>query len=399
MSRTLTNVIPDLYEALDVVSRELVGFIPATQASMTAERAALNQTVYSPVVSAMSAADTTPAVTPPNTGDNTVTGVSLAITKSRHVPVRINGEQNRALNTGVGFQTVLANEFAQAMRTLVNEVEMDIGAEYVRACRAHGTAGTTPFGATPGISDAFAMGKILDDNGAPMGDRQLVLDTSAALNLGSLTQLTSANTAGTDALLRRGELTQLAGFQIRKSAGVKIHTPGTATLATTTGYNGSGTAAQKATNRAGVVEISVATGATTGALALAAGDVISIADVAGQYVVTEAVTAADSATATIKIAAPGLTASAPNSKAVTVRSAAYANNLAFSRNAIVLATRAPAMPDGGDLATDSVVVTDPNSGLSFEVRQYAQFAQVQYLVMLAWGVKCIKPEHCAILLG
>lgn len=397
MARTLTNVIPDLYEALDVVSRELVGFIPAVQASMTAERAALNQTVYSPVVSALSASDTTPAVAPPDTGDNTVIGASLSITKSRHVAVRINGEQNRALNTGAGFSTILANEFAQAMRTLVNEVETDIGGEYVRASRAYGTAGSAPFSTV--IADAFQVQKILDDNGAPVGDRHLVLNTSAALNLGSLTQLTSVNTSGTEALLRRGELTSLAGLTIRKSAGIKTHTAGTTTLVTTAGYNASGTTAEKAVNRVGVTSLSVATGASTGALALTAGDVIAIADVAGLYVVTEAVTEAAAGTATIKIAAPGLIAAAPNSKAITVRSSNHANNLAFSRNAIVLATRAPAMPDGGDLAMDSTIVTDPASGLSFEIRQYAQFAQTQYLVMLAWGVKCIKPEHCAILIG
>jgi hypothetical protein len=397
MARTLTNVIPDLYEALDVVSRELVGFIPSVQSSMTAERAAVNQTVYSPVVSALSAADTSPAVTPPDTGDNAVTAVSVAITKSRHVAVRINGEQNRALNTGIGFSTIMANEFAQAMRTLVNEVEGDIGGEYVRASRAYGTAGTAPFATV--VADAFQAQKILDDNGAPMGDRQLVINTSAALNLGSLTHLTSVNSAGTDSLLRRGELTQIAGFNVRKSAGIKTHTAGTTTLVTTTGYNASGTAAEKATNRVGVTELSVATGASTGALALTAGDVIAIADVAGLYVVTEAVTEAAAGTATIKIAAPGLIAAAPNSKAVTVRATNHANNLAFSRNAIVLATRAPAMPDGGDLAMDSTIVTDPSSGLSFEIRQYAQFAQTQYLVMLAWGVRCVKSEHCAILLG
>lgn len=396
MARTLTNVIPDLYEALDVVSRELVGFIPATQASMTAERAAINQTVYSPVVSALAAADTSPSVTPPDTGDNAVSAVSLAISKSRHVAVRISGEQSRALNTGIGFSSIMANEFAQAMRTLVNEVERDIGAEYIRASRAYGTAGTTPFGATPGVSDAFAMQKILDDNGAPMVDRHLVIDTSAALNLGSLTQLTSVHSAGTDDLLRRGELTQLAGFQVRKSAGVALHTSGTTTGVTTTGYHAT---TAPTVNRAGVVEISVATAATTGALSLAAGDVIAIADVPGLYVVTEAVTAADNATATIKIAAPGLLASVANSKAVTVRTSAYRANLAFARSSLVLATRAPAMPDAGDLAVDSVIITDAKSGLSFEVRQYAQFAQMQYLVMLAWGVKLVKPEHCAILLG
>lgn len=386
MARTLTNVIPDLYEALDIVSRELVGFIPATQSSMTAERAAVNQTVYSPVVAALTAADTTPGVTPPDTGDNSVDAVALSITKSRHVPVRINGEQNRALDTGIGFSSILANEFAQAMRTLVNEVEKDIGAEYVRASRAYGTARTAPFGDSAKLADAANLQKILDDNGAPQIDRQLVINSSAYVNLGSLTQLTNVNESGTAELLRRGIVTELFGFNVRKSAGVNAHTTGTGAsyaMDKTGGY------------AAGATTINLDTGTGT----ILAGDVISIADEASgsQYVVA---TGADpgGADSEIVLANPGLLAAAANDKTVTI-AGNYTANLAFARSAMVLATRAPAMPTAGDLAVDSTVVTDPNSGLSFEVRQYAQFAQVQYLVMLAWGVKCVKPEHCAVLLG
>lgn len=42
MANTLTGIIPTLYEALNVVSREMVGFIPAVRSDSNASRAALN---------------------------------------------------------------------------------------------------------------------------------------------------------------------------------------------------------------------------------------------------------------------------------------------------------------------------------------------------------------------
>ena len=87
-----------------------------------------------------------------------------------------------------------------------------------------------------------------------------------------------------------------------------------------------------------------------------------------------------------------------NSAAMTI-AADYTPNLAFSRQSIVLATRAPARPEEGDQADDVMMITDPRSGISFEVALYKQYRQISYEISAAWGFQNFKPEHSAILLG
>lgn len=49
MSNTLTGLIPTIYTALNRVSREQVGFIPAVARNAKADAAAKDQTVTAPV--------------------------------------------------------------------------------------------------------------------------------------------------------------------------------------------------------------------------------------------------------------------------------------------------------------------------------------------------------------
>lgn len=74
-------------------------------------------------------------------------------------------------------------------------------------------------------------------------------------------------------------------------------------------------------------------------------------------------------------------------------------NAAFTRNAILLATRLPAIPPEGDLASDRMTITDPISGIALEFAAYPGYRMITYHVSVAWGVKVIKPEHLAIIIG
>ena len=65
MANTITALMPDIYEALDVVSRELTGMIPAVTMNASAERAGLNQNIRVDVEPAGNVANITPAMVVP----------------------------------------------------------------------------------------------------------------------------------------------------------------------------------------------------------------------------------------------------------------------------------------------------------------------------------------------
>ena len=380
MANTLTSLIPSLYASLDIISRELVGAIPCATLDASVTRAAVGQLVTSFKAPVAVATDITPGVVPPNDGDQTIGNVNLTITKARRVPFRWNGEEELGLNNnGAGAAVIKTSQMTQAMRTLVNEMEIDVvNAIRLASSRAYGIAGTTPFATN--LGDPAQMRKILDDNGAPLADRCLLIDTTAGASVRTLAQLTKANEAGTSMTLRDGQLLDIHGFSLHESAGVKV--------------NAKGTGAAYTTDAAGYAVGATAINIITGSGTVLAGDVITFAGDTNKYVVETGAAAPGAVT----IAKPGLRVAVVGATAVSI-GAAYTGNLAFSSSSIILATRAPALPDGGDLAVDRMMITDPRSGISFEVAMYPQYRQMQYEISAVWGTKGIKSEHSAILLG
>ncbi len=384
-ANTLTGLIPDLYAGMDVVSRELVGFIPSVFRNSSAERAAVNEAVTYPIVPSLASANITPAMAIPEPTDYTVGNDNIKITKSKAVAFGFVGEEQKGLNNGPGFLTLQADFFAQALRTLVNEIETDLGTEaYQNASRAYGTAGTTPFAST--VGDTAQLGKILDDNGCPLSERALVIDTSAGAALRTLSNLTKVNEAGTSMTLRDGELLNLNRFSVKESAGIQTFTKGT--------NNGSAS-----TNNAGyAIGATTITLASAGTGTILAGDYVTFAGDTNKYLVITG-DADVSNGGSIVISAPGLRVAIAASNTVITTVGSAVRNIGFTRSALHLVTRAPALVNDEDAASESMMITDPRSGLTFEIRVYKGYRKTRYEVGAAWGVKATKRAHIAALLG
>jgi hypothetical protein len=383
MPNTLTNLIPSAYRALNVVSRELVGFIPSVQLDPSAEMLAVGQTIYIPQAPVNSAGkDISPAMAFPTAAYQTIGSKSHSLTKQRAFPFSWQNEERKAMDSGPGYLSINEQQIAQAIRACVNEMEVDIAvAAKNGASRAFGaTAGTAPV-----LTDWAQAKKILDDNGAPSTDRTSVFDTTAGVALRSTSNLYKVNEAGDGgSLLRQGLLGNLFGFNLRESAQIQTTTKGTASSATTD-------------NAGYAVGATVLTLASAGTGTILAGDIITFAGDSNKYVVASG-DADVSNGGTITLAEPGLrVAMSAATKAITVFGTC-ARNTAFSRNAILLSTRLPASVQG-DLATDRQVITDPVSGISFELSMYPGDRMVHYEVAACWGVTVIKPEHLAIIVG
>ena len=382
-ANTLTGLIPDLYAGLDVVSRELVGFIPSVTRNASAERAAVGQNVSYHIAPSLASANVVPAMVVPEPTDRTIGVGQLQITKAKLVEFGFVGEEQKGLNTGPGYLSVQADLFAQALRTLTNEIEVDLATTaYLGASRAFGAAGTTPFASN--VGESAQIRKILDDNGAPASGRSLIIDTTAGANLRTLAQLTKANEAGTTMGLRDGELLNLNGLGIKESAGTQRPAIGTEASATTD-------------NAGYAIGATVITLAAVGTGTVLAGDVLTFAGDTNKYIIDTGVGAVSGGV--ITLAAPGLKVAIPASTTAITVVAATTRNIAFSQNAIHLVARAPALPQEGDSALDSFMLVDPRSGLPFEVRLYAGYRKIRAEVAMAWGTGAVKTEHIAALLG
>jgi hypothetical protein len=379
MGNTLTGLIQYIYDSVDVISNEPTGMIGAVSTSNKAEEAALNQDISYDITAVGVARDTTPAATPPALTDAVTGSGTMKLTRSRNVPFHWTGDDEAKVGAEAknGIQN---NKFLQAFRTLRNEIETDLAALQIYASRAYAAHATTPaaiFGSN--LGEAAQIGKILTDNGAPLADRSLVLNTTGGAAVRTLVGFGSFQGGS---MLDSGVLVDLYGIKMRESAKI---------VATTAVGNNTGGYVANGAHAVGATTITLKTGTGT----ILAGDVITFGtDTANKYVVLTGLAAAGD----ITINGPGLVKALADGAAVTVVGTC-SRSLAFSRDAIHLLSRLPKQPEGGDAATDEMIVQDPITGLSFRIALYKGYHANQFEVGIAWGVKAAKSAHMALLLG
>jgi hypothetical protein len=388
---TLSALIPIIYEARDRVAREQIGLITAATRDASEAQAAVGQTVRSPVTQPVGLTAIAPSNVVPNTGGQTILYKDLVIANSYAAPIQWTGEEQRAV--GSNFEVIFRDQFTQAFRTLDNTIEASLVATMLNggSSRATGAAGTSPFNTVGDFSDFANAHLILDNNGAPEDDRRIIMGFAAYANMtGKQSSLWKANEAGTDAFLRKGIINEVLNLKFHKSAQIdkNAHTKGTGAAT----YASDGTGSVGGTAYAvGETAIKLKTGSGT----VVAGDIVTFAGDANVYVVVSGVTAAGQV---MTIAAPGLQQTLADAVTMTVGNN-YKGNMVLHPTALMLATRAPIMPAGGDAAAAVELVYDEVSGISYQVAEYKVYRQVHYEVGAAWGSLANKPEFAALLLG
>ncbi len=108
MANTLTNLIPNVYAALDVVSRELVGALPGVTRDAKADRIASNQTLRIPQAPTNTTSSYTPSMAIPSAIDQTVGNAALTLSKNKYAGFSWTGEEIYAMDQGPGFRVTRA---------------------------------------------------------------------------------------------------------------------------------------------------------------------------------------------------------------------------------------------------------------------------------------------------
>lgn len=380
MANIFTSLAPILFSAAQQVSAEDTGALQAITLHFDDKRVAKGDVVAVPIASGGTPVDFVPGNTTPQGDSDTASTVDVRITASKKRSWHLTGEQRRSLENSGTDKEWLRLKLMQEMRSLRNAAEADcVSAIVAGACRAAGTAGSTPFASS--LDELILVRRILKDNGCPMADAQFICDSAAESNLLKLSAIQQAYAAGSDEERRTGIIKRQFGFEIRTSAQIFEHQKGTGT---NYAINASTPMAKGDT----VTTLSGASGSGT----ILEGDILSFEGDDNLYVSHSHITASQQV---LTIGRPGVRKTIAPSSAITIGNN-YTPCMAFDRGAVVGILRPPVMPDNPTI--QQALVSDMR-GMTYLLLEIAQYGQITWELHLAWGFKVVMHEHVALLLG
>lgn len=371
------DLMSDIYVAADVVGQEAVGFIPSVTMNAESTRAGKGDFIRAAFTQEASLGDIAESMTIADPSAVTIDEKALQMSNAKSAKFSLSGEDTRGLSNSGLYNTVYGDLVAQGMRKLINEMESDL----FEAAK-NGASRATDSTLASNLNCIASARQILVDNGCPTDDLSLVANTTDGVLIRNNANLLSANQAGTDAVRDQGILIPVHGLAVRESSQIATHTKGTL----------AGSPLTDVTDAVDATSIAINGG--TGSSTIVAGDVVQFAGAGNKHVVGTGTADASGGTIVLN---QGLLAAVANDSAVAIEND-YLGSFAFHRRAIELAVRAPAMPAGGDAATDAVTVQDPRTGLVFEVRIYKGYHTNMIEVGAVWGVKAWKSNFIATII-
>ncbi len=378
MANTLTALAPLLFSAARIVPKELTGLLGASDLNFDDKGVAAGQTVTVPVMPTLSIGNTTAAQTFTAGTSLTAGSATLTLNNQKEVSWNYTAEEERSLANGGNQADVFRQTVEQGIRVIRNTIESHLWLKArANSSRGFGTAATVPFQTT--MLALTGVSKILQDNGMYLsGDMSLCIDTNAGMNLRNLSNLFKVNEAGSD-MLKTGVLGSLYGYDIRESAAITTTAIGTGTSYTS----------DTAGHAVGTTDIPIITGSGT----VLAGDLVTFTGDTNKYTVVTGV----SAPGTITIAEPGLKIALAAS-AVNMTIGSIGTSHIACRNKAVKAVIRPALqPQGG--ASESMVVTDPETGFSFLMTRAVGKLMTSYYMNVVYDSFVPNREGVAQLIG
>lgn len=371
---TLADLAPKLLAQGLMALRSMNVMPMVVNSSYSTDFTDKGETVNVPIPSAIAVQDVAPGNTPPSTADVSSTTVPLTLDQWKEAPFYLTDKDAQKVMRGT-----IPMQASEAIKAIANEVNSHLFSKYKGVYGYGGSAGTTPFASN--TSEATEARKILTNQEAPVSDRRFVMDPDAEANALNLRAFQDANFAATPENVRSGKLTQKFGFQFLADTQVPTHTAGTITT---------GAVAKSGTAQAiGTKAVTCTTAATSGAVDLKEGDIVTFAGDTQTYVVTSDVAETSASTDFTLNIEPGLKVALSGDEALTVK-ADHVVNMAFHRDAFGFAARP--LTDTQGLGNIIEAMQDPVSGIPLRLEISREHKRTRFSYDLLYGGALIRRE-------